>query len=89
MFLLHSTREFPSRDVHCFSTPLWFKKILTQNSFKTFIGREESRRVAASARVEKGCCQVNRHRAYIGLLKGRVFPEWRFFCMGIGQISIP
>ena len=40
--------------------------------------------MAASARVEKGSCQLNRHRAYIGLLRGRVFPG-RFS----GQISIP
>ena len=43
---------------------------LTHASFKRFIGREESRRVPGSAMVEKGSNKRNRHRAYIGLLRG-------------------
>lgn len=55
------------------------KTFFTQNSFKRSIGREEHRRVEAAAKVEKGNCQLNSHKAYIGLFRSRVFPGWRFF----------
>ena len=45
---------------------------LTQTSFKRFIGREEPRRAAASARVGKKGLST-RNRVYIGLLRGGVF----------------
>ena len=47
------------------STPV---KVFNQTSFKRFIGREESRRMAPSARVNKGSFKLNRYGAYIGLL---------------------
>lgn len=55
------------------SAPLWRKKVFTQASFKRFTGREEPRRVVASARVEIGSSQLNRYRAYIEFLRGRIF----------------
>ena len=45
------------------------KEAFTQTSFKGFIVREDSRRVAASARVGKGSSKLNRNKTYIGLLK--------------------
>lgn len=46
------------------------KEAFSQILFKGFIVREDSRRVAASARVEKNSSKLNRNEAYIGLLKG-------------------
>lgn len=45
----------------------------TQNSFKRFIGREEHRRAAAFAKVEKGSCELNRHRLIKGFLGAKIF----------------
>lgn len=42
------------------------------------LGREESRRESASASVEKGSSQLNMHKAYMGLFRGRVFLGRRF-----------
>lgn len=65
-----------------FSAPLHYtltKEAFTQISFKGFIVREDSRRVAASARVEKDSSKLNRNKTHIGLLKGSFFfPGWRF-----------
>lgn len=80
----------PAKFLPFCTSPLWLREMgkvvtsllryippkegLTQTSSKRFIGREESRRAAASARVKKGSSQLSRYRAYIGLLRDRVFP---------------
>lgn len=46
---------------------------LSQTSFKSFIEKEESRRVAVFAMVEKGSIKMKRHRIFIGLPRGKNF----------------
>lgn len=75
-------RKFPRRVVLYFSVPLHqgvFRQRLCsapserRSSFiilsKDLFGNEESRRVAVSVIVEKDSYQLDRHRAYVGLLK--------------------
>ena len=49
--------------------------MLPQTLLKRFIVREESRRVAASARVKKNSPKLNRYRVYIEFLRGQTFPR--------------
>lgn len=63
-----------------FPAALLVKKVITQISFKRFVGREQSRRVATFSSMEKHSFSLNRYRAYTGFLRGRVFPVWR--CSG-------
>lgn len=80
-------REFPSREVHCFSAslckehmpaeiPLHSRKRRSshQNSFKRYIWEGRIQGSGCSVSVEVSC-QLNRHRAYIEFLRGRVFQE--------------
>lgn len=51
------------------------KKVSLKPHSRDLLGRGNPEG-GSSARVEKGSCQLNRYRAYIGLLRGRVFPGW-------------
>lgn len=48
------------------------------NLIQEFYWEGGTRRVAASARVEKDNLILNRYRAYVGFLRGDVFPGWGF-----------